>query len=117
MVRPTGAKWWRLRYRFQGGHQISLGVYADVSLSMARDRRDAARRLLADGKNPSAERIEIFPVLPEKRSTDLTSLENRATAPFDRMRMLVHATLKLPHASPTAARASPGCTEHGTSSS
>ena len=59
VVRPTGAKWWRLRYRFQGRHQmISLGVYPDVSLSMARDRRDAARRLLADGKNPSTERKE-----------------------------------------------------------
>ena len=57
MVRPTGAKWWRLRYRIQRKHQtIRLGVYPDVSLSMARDRRDDARRLLADGKNPSAER-------------------------------------------------------------
>jgi hypothetical protein len=57
MVRPTGAKWWRLRYRIQRKHQtISLGVYPDVSLSMARDRCDAARRLLAEGKNPSAER-------------------------------------------------------------
>jgi hypothetical protein len=44
VVRPTGAKWWRLRYQFQGKEKmISLGVYPDVSLSMARDRRDAAR--------------------------------------------------------------------------
>ena len=57
VVRPTGAKWWRLRYQFQGKEKmISLGVYPDVSLSMARDRRDAARRLVADGKDPSAER-------------------------------------------------------------
>lgn len=28
----------------------------DVSLSMARERRDAVRRLVADGKDPSAER-------------------------------------------------------------
>jgi hypothetical protein len=57
VVRPTGAKWWRLRYPFQGKEKmISLGVYPDVSLSMARDRRDAARRMVADGKDPSAER-------------------------------------------------------------
>ena len=57
VVRPNGAKWWRLRYQFQGKEKmISLGVYPDVSLSMARDRRDAARRLVADGKDPSAER-------------------------------------------------------------
>jgi hypothetical protein len=57
MVRPTGAKWWRLRYKFQGKeNMLGLGVYPDVSLSMARDRRDAARRMIADGKDPSAER-------------------------------------------------------------
>jgi hypothetical protein len=49
LVRPTGAKWWRLRYWFQGKEKmISLGVYPDVSLSMARGRRDAAPRQLAD---------------------------------------------------------------------
>ena len=68
VVRPTGAKWWRLRYQFQGKEQmISLGVYPDVSLSMARDRRDASRRLVADGKNPSAERQA------EKQSLKLAS--------------------------------------------
>jgi hypothetical protein len=58
LVRPTGAKWWRLRYKIQGKeNMLSLGVYpADVSLSMARERRDAARRLIADGQDPSAER-------------------------------------------------------------
>lgn len=57
VVRPNGGKWWRLRYRFQGTEKmIGLGTYPDVSLSMTRERRDAARRLLADGKDPSAER-------------------------------------------------------------
>lgn len=57
MVRPTGAKWWRFRYKFQGKEKmLSLGVYPDVSLSMARERRDAARRVVADGKDPSDER-------------------------------------------------------------
>jgi hypothetical protein len=57
VVRPNGAKWWRLRYRFQRLQKmISLGVYPDVSLAMARDRRDAARRLVAEGKDPNAER-------------------------------------------------------------
>ena len=40
VVRPNGAKWWRLRYRFQGPEKmISLGTYPDVTLSMARGRR------------------------------------------------------------------------------
>ena len=56
-VAPRGGKWWRLKFRFQGKEKrISLGVYPDVSLKKARDRRDAARKLLADGVNPSDNR-------------------------------------------------------------
>ena len=44
---PTGGKWWRLKYRFDGKEKrLSLGVYPDVSLKDARDRRDTARKLL-----------------------------------------------------------------------
>jgi Arm DNA-binding domain len=53
-VSPTGGKWWRLKYRFDGKEKrLSLGVYPDVSLKDARDRRDASRKLLADGIDPS----------------------------------------------------------------
>jgi hypothetical protein len=44
-VSPAGGKWWRLKYRFGGkDKRISLGVYPDVILKDARDRRDAARK-------------------------------------------------------------------------
>ena len=68
-IRPTGAKWWRFKYRFGGKEQlISLGSYPDVSLGSrkdavsgelikgARERRDDARKLVADGVNPSTHR-------------------------------------------------------------
>ena len=56
-ISPTGGKWWRLKYRFDGKEKrLSLGVYPDVSLKDARERRDAARKLLADGTNPSENR-------------------------------------------------------------
>ena len=56
-VVPAGGKWWRFRYRFDGKQKmLSLGTYPDVSLAKARDRRDEARRLLADGIDPSAHR-------------------------------------------------------------
>lgn len=56
-VTPAGGKWWRLQYRFQGKQKrLSLGVYPDVSLKVARERRDAARKLLVDGVDPAAQR-------------------------------------------------------------
>jgi integrase len=56
-IAPSGGKWWRLKYRHGGKEKrLSLGVYPDVGLADARERRDAARKLIADGKDPSAER-------------------------------------------------------------
>jgi integrase len=54
-VAPTGGKWWRFKYRFEGKEKLlSLGTYPDVPLAKARDRRDEARRHLADGIDPGA---------------------------------------------------------------
>ncbi len=56
-IAPSGGKWWRLKYRHSGKEKrLSLGTYPDVGLKAARVRRDEARRLLADGKDPSASR-------------------------------------------------------------
>jgi len=45
MITPTGGKWWRFKYRFEGKEKLlSLGTYPEVSLSQARQRRDAARK-------------------------------------------------------------------------
>ena len=56
-VQPTGAKWWRFRYNFEGKAKLlSLGVYPDVSLAQARQRCEDARKLVADGVDPSAKR-------------------------------------------------------------
>ena len=59
LVRPNGSRWWRFKYRRPGTHKenlLSLGVYPDVSLRKARERRDEARRLLADGIDPGDKR-------------------------------------------------------------
>jgi integrase len=56
-VSPAGGKWWRLKYRFDGKEKrLSLGVYPDVGLKDARDRRDTARKLLSNGVDPSENR-------------------------------------------------------------
>jgi integrase len=56
-VNPAGGKWWRWKYRFGGKEKrLSLGVYPDVALKAARDKRAAARRLLAAGIDPGEAR-------------------------------------------------------------
>lgn len=56
-VQPTGARYWRYRYRFAGKQRmLSLGVYPAVSLVDARRRRDDARKMLIAGSDPSAQR-------------------------------------------------------------
>ena len=53
LVTTKGGKWWRLDYRFQGKRKtLSMGVYPDVSLKSARDRRSEAKTQLADGIDP-----------------------------------------------------------------
>ena len=56
-VQPNGGKWWRFRYRFDGkAKMLSLGTYPDVGLKAARERRDAARKQLAEGIDPGEQR-------------------------------------------------------------
>ena len=57
LIQPNGSKLWRLAYRF-GGRQktLAFGVYPTVTLKQAREKRDEAKRLLADRIDPSARR-------------------------------------------------------------
>ncbi len=52
-VMPNGSKYWRLKYRFGGKEKrLALGVYPDVPLILARERREKARKLLAQEIDP-----------------------------------------------------------------
>lgn len=56
-IMPNGAKHWRLKYRVHGKEKkLAIGTYPATSLKMARERRDAARAELAEGKDPSREK-------------------------------------------------------------
>jgi integrase len=53
LVHPTGSKYWRLKYRLAGKEKVlALGVYPEVSLAEARIRRDDARLLIREGRDP-----------------------------------------------------------------
>lgn len=54
-VQPSGGKLWRYKYRFAGKEKLlSMGVYPDVSLKIAREDHADARKLLANGSDPGA---------------------------------------------------------------
>ena len=54
LITPNGGKWWRFDYRFNGKRKtLSMGVYPDIGLKDARERRDTARDLLVKGIDPS----------------------------------------------------------------
>ena len=55
LVTPSGGRLWRFRYRLGGVEKLlTLGAYPDVSLKRAREKRDEARKLVADEVDPSA---------------------------------------------------------------
>ena len=57
LVTPQGGKRWRFKYRFAMKEKcLSLGVYPDTSLKVARERRDKLRTLLEEGIDPGIER-------------------------------------------------------------
>ena len=59
-IAPTGGKLWRLKYRFGGKEKrLALGIYPDTSLKDAREKREAARKLLAAGVDPSEHRKAV----------------------------------------------------------
>ncbi|MGV8927520.1 MAG: tyrosine-type recombinase/integrase [Ewingella sp.] len=57
LVKPNGSKRWYLKFRHEGKEsRIAFGAYPVVTLGKAREKRDEARALLADGINPTAQR-------------------------------------------------------------
>ena len=57
LVKQTGRKWWRFNYRFAGKRKsLSMGVYPETTLKMARENRDEARKMISSGIDPSANR-------------------------------------------------------------
>ncbi|EBX6016665.1 DUF4102 domain-containing protein [Salmonella enterica subsp. enterica serovar Dortmund] len=70
LVHPNGSKYWRLRYRFGGKEKmLALGKYPEVSLADARSRRDEARKLLANGVDPSENKKAVKVELEQEAIT------------------------------------------------
>ncbi len=53
LIKPNGARYWRMKYRHAGKEKLlSFGVYPAISLADARERREQARRLIANDIDP-----------------------------------------------------------------
>lgn len=57
LINTNGSKYWRMKYRFAGKEKmLSIGVYPDVTLADAREKRSEARKLLAAGGDPGRQK-------------------------------------------------------------
>ncbi len=60
LINPNGSKYFRLKYRFNGKEKVlALGVYPETSLKQAREKRESARTLIADGIDPNENKKAI----------------------------------------------------------
>lgn len=72
LLSPNGSRWWRLDYRYGGKRKtLSMGVYPDVSLKDARNRRDEARKLLASEVDPGENRKALKAAKVERGANSL----------------------------------------------
>ena len=62
LVAPAGSRLWRFRYRYGGKEKLlALGAHPDAPLRRAREKRDEARRLVADGIDSNVQRQTVRP--------------------------------------------------------
>ncbi len=84
-VPPTGSRLWRLKYRIGGKEKLlALGAYPDISLKTARARRDDARKLIANGIDPLAQK-------KAERTATADTFAALAAEYLDRKRKTLHA--------------------------
>jgi hypothetical protein len=85
LVTPQGGRLWRLRYWLEGREKLlTLGEYPDVPLKRAREKRDEARKLIADGIDPNARRKALREAPAdtfEAVATEWLTLQSKALAP------------------------------------
>ena len=106
-IAPSGGKWWRLKYRFGGKEKrLSLGFYPDVPLSGhkdkasgkwidgARDKREKARQLLANGIDPGAHRKAAKSALADRAANSFEVVAREWFAKFAANRTAAHSEQK-----------------------
>ncbi len=69
LITPAGGKYWRMKYFFGAKEKLlALGVFPDVSLADARERRAQARKVIAAGKDPGEAKKESKRITAQKQA-------------------------------------------------
>lgn len=77
LVSTEGRRYWRFNYRFNGKQKtLAFGVYPDVGLGDAREKRNAARKLIAAGEDPGARRKEEQRAAQVRESETFRAISN-----------------------------------------
>ena len=85
LVQPSGGKLWRLKYRYLGKEKkLSLGRFPDVSLKMARERRDDARTLLANGADPATVKSQLADEKREAATNTFASISDEYVSKIEK---------------------------------
>lgn len=94
LVKPNGSKLWQQKYRHVGKERLlSHGPYPEVSLAQARQKRNEARTLLAEGGDPAVQkRLDRIEAETQARTTFLLVAEEYLQMAYDRE--LADATMR-----------------------
>lgn len=71
LVNSNGSKLWRLKYRYLGKEKLlSYGRYPQITIAEARKLREASKKLLSDGKDPSVQKkLDVIASYVEAENT------------------------------------------------
>lgn len=84
LVKPDGSKYWRLKFRFGGKEKLlALGVYPKLTVAAARIEAAKARKQLAGGIDPTAERRAIKEATAAESLVMHNTFERAALAWYD----------------------------------
>lgn len=91
LLKPNGSRWWRLDYRYGGKRKtLSMGVYPDVGLKDARNRRDEARKLLASDVDPGENRKAVKAAKTERATNSFEAITREWFAKYSATWNLSH---------------------------
>ena len=93
LIMPNGSKYFRLDYRLDGKRlTLALGVYPEISLEAARERRDIAKKQIKDGINPKLSTVKI---LTDTAINTVSTQVNTVKSTYNEQRLEQHNSLEL----------------------